>query len=361
MAFRLGEYVVYGEIRNTHHYSTSGFLVLRGKEEGEVTVVHLALTGDCDQDLKGKCCRFFARENDPLQEVFDPAKYEGLQYRQIGPTGTMTAKEWVRTFDCSTEEFLQRSNLGEPPPTVWRRRLYLEWYSQNGRVVVEMADPVIEECVRQPEGEDDEGDWAPLPHLALPPDLPGSKRTPGMEATTFHIEGDDVHIEHWSARKNSEPEKDEYDTDPDHLQRELDKEARAIERAIRGLDPTDEDVSPEMELMDQCLEHSESRPVISLLEDIDKLPRPETLNDEAVEAELKGLLTQLAMLNVTLDVCDHCTPRDCYRLLLDEMLSESETFEELIGTGWAQHMMTSEFCPKCLAEAEEEYGGEVDD
>jgi hypothetical protein len=354
MAFRLGEYVAYGELRNLRNYKTFGFLVLRAKNEGDEVVIHLDLTGDCDPDLKGKCLRFRPRENDPLQEIFNPAKFAGFQHMQIGPTGTMTAKGWVKTFDCPIEEFLQRSNLGEPPPTTWRRRLYLEWYSQNGRVVVEMADPVIEECVRQPEGEDDEGDWALLPHLTLPPELPGTKRVEGMEATTFHLDGDEVHIEHWSMRKDPEPEEDEYGLVPDDLQRELDKEARAVDRAMRGLDPADEDVSPEMEFMDQCLEHSETRPVVSLLDDIDKLPRPEALDDEAVETELKNLLMQLAMLNVTLDVCEHCTPRDCYRMLLDDILAGNETYEEFIGTGWTHHMMTSEYCPKCLAENEDD-------
>jgi len=360
MAFRLGEYVVYGELRNTQNYKTFGIIVLRAKAGDDETVIRVELTGDCERDLKGKCFRFRPREGDPLQEVFDPKKYEGFQHIQIGATGLMTANEWVRTFDCSVEEFLQRSNLGEPPPTAWRRRLYLEWYSQNGRVLVEMADPVLEECVRQPKGEDDEGDWAPIPHLALPPGLPGSEKQPGLGVTTVDFDGDEAHIEHFTVRQEPEEEGDEYGTVPDDLQRELDQEARAIDRAIRGREPEDEDVTAATEFIDHCLKYSETRPVISLLDGTDKLPRPETLDDEAVEAELKGLLTQLAMLNVALDVCEHCTPRDCYRMLLDEMLAESETFEGFIGTGWTYHMMTSEFCPKCLAEDEDSTDEEGD-
>ena len=361
MAFRLGEYVVYGEIRNTFNYKTFGILVLRAKEEGDETVIRIELTGDCDPDLKGKCFRFTPRAGDPLQEIFNSEKFSGFQHLQIGPTGIMTANEWVRTFDCPVEEFLQRSRLGEPPPTVWRRRLYLEWYSQNGRVLVEMADPVLEECVRQPQGEDDEGDWVPIPHLALPPDLPGTATEPGLGVTTFELDGDEAHIEHWTMRQQPEENEDEYDTVPDDFQRKLDEEARAIDRAIQGREPVAGDETAEMELMDQCLEHSETRPVISLLEDIDKLPRPEALDDEAVEAELKSVLTQLAMLGVALDVCEHCSPRDCYRMLLDEILSDSETYEELIGTGWTQHMMTSEYCPQCLAELEDSSLEEEDD
>ncbi len=355
MALRLGEYVVYGEIRNTGNYSTAGLLVLRSVPDADEAIIHLALTGNCGQDLKGKHFRFRPREGEPHQATFDPACFDGVQYRQIGPTGTMTATGWVRVFDCPVEEYLKRSKLGEPPPTVWRRRLYLEWYSQNGRVLIEMADPILEECIRPPTGEKDEGEWIPIPHLTLPPDLPGTERQPDLGITTFEVDGDETHIEHWSIRDASDDDEDEFSTAPDELQRQLDKEARAIDRAIQDREhAADEDLA-ELELMDQCLEHSLRRPVMSLLKDIDKLPRPETLDDEAVEAELKKILTQLAMLNVALDVCDHCTPRDCYRMLLDEMLTDNETFEELIGTGWAQHMMISEYCPKCQAEAEEEY------
>ena len=68
----------------------------------------------------------------------------GLTWEQIGPTGTMTADRQVRVFDCSFEEFYRRVKLDEPPPTQWKRCLYLEWFSQNGRVVLELPDPVLE-------------------------------------------------------------------------------------------------------------------------------------------------------------------------------------------------------------------------
>ncbi|MCL4695346.1 MAG: hypothetical protein KJ060_22880, partial [Candidatus Hydrogenedentes bacterium] len=204
------------ETRNTKHYSTFGRLVLRAAEEGEETAIHLELTGDCDDDLKGKHFRFRPREGDPMSEVYDPEKYRGFQFRQIGPTGNMSAKEWVRTFDCPMEEFLQRSRLGEPPPTVWRRRLYLEWYSQNGRVVIEMADPILEECVREPKDDDDEGEWIPIPHLALPPDLPGIERKPVLDMTEADFETGEV--EHITIEPTADDD-DEFDTPPTNLQR----------------------------------------------------------------------------------------------------------------------------------------------
>jgi hypothetical protein len=353
MAFRLGDYVVYGELRNTRNYSTFGFIVLRAEEESEETVIHLELTGDCEDDLKGKHFRFRPREGDPMSQVYDPEAHRGFQFRQIGPTGNMSAKEWVRTFDCPVEEFLRRSKLGEPPPTVWRRRLYLEWYSQNGRVVIEMADPILEECIREPKNDDDEGEWNPIPHLTLPPDLPGTERKPVLDVTIVDFEADEV--EHITIEPSPDEDDDAFDTVPPNLQRELDREARAIDSVIQGRDSDEDEDLAEIGLIDRCYEEGKGKPIRSFLKDFDKLPRPETLDDEAVEGELKGLLVQLAMVNVAIHVCEHFTPRDCYRLLLDEILNDHDAFAEIIGTGWVQNYMTSEFCSQCEAQAEEDY------
>lgn len=59
MAYRLGDYVVYGEIYNHNHYSTHGNIALLGNTEEDVHVIHLALTGDCNPDLQGKGFRFW--------------------------------------------------------------------------------------------------------------------------------------------------------------------------------------------------------------------------------------------------------------------------------------------------------------
>lgn len=136
MAFRLGEFVVYGELRNTRHYETFGVIVLRGDAPGQETVLRIELTGNCGRDLQGKFFRFTPGENDKGDAVFRMKEHRGFQDRQIGPTGTMTAQGWVRTLPCSAAEFMRRAELGEPPPTEWKNRLYLEWYGQNGRVVV---------------------------------------------------------------------------------------------------------------------------------------------------------------------------------------------------------------------------------
>jgi hypothetical protein len=54
-------------------------------------------------------------------------------------------------------------------------------------------------------------------------------------------------------------------------------------------------------------------------------------------------------------VCEHFTPRACYELVLDTILPDLTTYEELIGTNTVQGVNTSEYCEACEAEFEREY------
>lgn len=354
MAYRLGDYLLYGELRNATRYSTHGHIVLRGETDAEPVTVILNLTGDCDPDLRGKHVRFMPENPDSDGPAFRWDEHKGFQDRQVGPTGTMTAEGWVRTFECSVDEFLRRSKLGEPPPTTWKRRLYLEWFSQNGRVVIELGGVIVEECIREPRkgDDDDEGEWAVIPNLALPPELDTSPKPAGPSFTVINVEGDTARVEHWTPHS---PERDTGEDDP--LERQFGDEAAAIDRALHDEGKYDQDMY-ETELIDYCIEHAEEKPIIELLGDAGKLPMPEDLDDDQVEAQLKGLLGQMAMLGVALDVCEHYTPRECYRLLRDTILHDNSTYEELIGTGWVTHIMTSEYCKACEEQFEREYAEE---
>jgi hypothetical protein len=347
MALRLGDYVVYGELYNRRNYSTHGQIALRGAAEGEETVVRVELTGNCDADLRGKGFRFMPRD-DGDGPIFVEGDFPGFQIQQIGATGSMTAQGWVRALPCDVGEYMRRCELGEPPPTPWKRRLYLEWFSQNGRVVIEMADPIVEECTRQPRNFEDEGEWRELPNLALPPESVIGNPPLGPDITSIRIEGDDVHVEHW--RPTGELEGSD-DPTAGSLQRQLDAETRAIERSIRDDEPWNDgdDAVAEVELMDYCIDHADDVPLRSFLKG-EELPRPEDLDDVAVEAQLKSLLAELALAGVALDVCEHFTPRDCYRLLVDTVLDEGKQFNELVGTGWVTHVSTWEYCAACLSE-----------
>ncbi len=348
MAYRLGDYVVYGELWNTSHYGTHASIALLGETFDADYILRIELTGNCAPDLRGKHIRFQPEEDGSDRPVFRIEEHGKFQQFQIGPTGTMTAQGWVRTMPCPVEEFMRRTELGEAPPTPWKRRLYLEWYSQNGRVVIEMAGAVVEECVRESQGEGDEGEWKELPNLALPP---GATET-GLGVTLIELDGDDVHVEKWM------PSADERSADggksiPGSLQHALDAEAAALDRAIVGENEFgDDNDMREIEWIDYCIDHCDGEPIASLLGNAADLPPPETLNDKEVESALKGVLARMALIGVALDACNHFTPRDCYRLLRDEILPKSKVYEEMIGTGWMQHVSTWEYCSACEAECD---------
>ncbi len=352
MAMRLGEHLVYGELRNIDNYSTHGYLVLRGETPGEDLPLHIELTGNCDADLRGKHFRF-----EPGGEGMPPTPipredYERLAIRQVGATGAMTTQGWVRALPCSVTEFLQRARLGEPPPTKWTRHVYLEWFSQNGRVLFELTGALVEECIREPIDEGDAGEWIPIPNLALPPACILGDATAGPGITVTRGEGDDCQFEEWTSDSRPEGEEGFDAALPEDLQRMFDAEADAIDRALRD---DGAEACPDDPARENCEPRErEGEPFFHVLADMDNLPPSEALSDENVEILLKNLLAQMALIGVALSVCPHYTPRACYELLRNTIFPEDSVNTRLIGKGFAQHYMTHEFCDICEAEMEAE-------
>ena len=353
MALRLGEYVECGELLNTRNYSTHGWIKLRGHDEP----LRLELTGNPDPDLRGCHIQFEARDDDPddippdaisrtSPKEVDEKLLEGLAWQQIGPTGNMTAARKVKVTDCSVEELCQRCKLGEPPPFTWKPLLYLEWYSQNGRVVIEMADPIIEFI----EGDGGQATEEPVSDEEL------EEAAGGFSVTAVQIDEDgEVHTETFTAEDLAEEaDEDPYGLLPDDLQRQLDRDARDTDRALGGDDDVDE-VMRETELMDDLIEHLDGEPLLELLHSPKSFPPPDKLADDEAEGALKTLLGELALFGIALDVCEHYAPRDAYRLLVEEILPNESAYRELQGTQWVQHFSTYEHCEQCEAELEREW------
>lgn len=374
MALRLGGLVVCGEIDNTYHYSVYGRLWLRGQEQPLL----LRLTGDCDPDLAGRRFYFETRDSGTRVDIgsdiekFDLSK---LAWQQIGATGTMTAGRQVKTADCSDSEFARRLRLGEPPPMQWKPCLYLEWFSQNGRVVLEIPDPLIDfrdedelldilpSVEFLPEPEDD----APLTVNADEFDELESEAEPFSESGTLAEEfwpladtaddpqeqdepADDVRFDEESIDLDAD---DPYGLFPDELQRWLDSESERMDRAVDSDGGSQS--QRELELMDKLLASGEGEPISGLFETPMKLLGPDQLGDDEVEGALKTLLAQLALYGIALDICEHFTPRDAYRLLVEEICRTQTAYPELRRTQWVQQFTTAEFCAACEAELEREF------
>lgn len=347
MALRLHHVVLSGELINTEHYSTHGWLELRGRD----SPLLLQLTGNCGPGLAGCHLRFTARptSQEKLSGVADgmpqdAPDIEWLAGQQVGPTADMLIRD-VKWFDCPVGEFYLRSKLGEPLPTVIKKSLYLEWYSQNGRVVLELVDPEMEFVQRGTIN-------TPAPGAHLVTDGPPAQTESTSNASTNDAEvetdrtdlfNDDLFIDELDPPQTGlgvtfigldedsgnttieeqfyphaiprEQAAEELDADAiDDLQRHLDQQADAIERSLK-FDCHDDDKDEslrELELMDELLERRTGDWMSDLVDHPEKLPQPSDVADDQAEGLLKSILAQLALYGVSIHVCKHFTPKETY-------------------------------------------------
>jgi len=325
VAWRLNDFIECGELINTRNYSTRGWIKLRGQE----SAVHLELTGNCSSDLAGWHIRFESRgpragaggEPSPeeLAEILAQEPPE-LNPHQIGATGDMTAARKVKVADCSIEELMYRCKAGEPPPFRWVRCLYLEWYSQNGRVVIEVGDPILEFVDFQsiPGVSADT-----LPPAPEPPEEGDEPPQGGLEVAEVRLDDQGKpHVTHHLISADGEHEVVEEEPDDPY-----------------GL------FSPDAgdEAADGPTGDSDGDTVGDIVSYLGPLPLPEDLDDAEVEGHLKGVLGALAMYGIALHVCEHYSVRDTYRLLRDTILLKERARPELGLTRFT----TADYCGQC--------------
>lgn len=322
MAMRLGDYVLEGYFNNLRRNCTFGQLALRGLE----TPLAFELTGDPGESLRGRSFEF--RVRGALEEG-EPAP-EDLARQQIGPTGSMELS-MVKDLLGDVAD-LKR---GKPLRYQWKPRLYLEWYSQNGRVVIELVDPEI----RLLDGE-------PLPD----PEFPDEGALAEGPSFTVVQKTDDDAVEIHTYRPMDENE----EAEEDDLEAYLERINEETEARIRGEDP---EFLRQMGIMEESLAGKSGEILGSLLEPR-RLPAPFEVDEEEAAALVASLLMELALLNVAVHLCEHCTMKEGYRYIVEELLHEGEVHPDLKTTGWVQHYNYAETCPDCidrvLKEMEEE-------
>jgi hypothetical protein len=319
MVWRLNDVVVCGEIVNRRNNSVHGYLGLRGREQP----VMLQLTGNCGPELAGRHLKFEIRDGSlPEHFEFDFARFAT---QQVGPTGRMTLDRVSPAED------------DRAAPAGSQLRLHLEWFSQNGRVILEVIDPVIEfvegellgrpddECESIPETPDDLQLWED--ELA---------------------EADDRHPFDPDA-----PPEDPYGLFPDDLQWQLDQEAADFD-AI-GMEQDDE-TREIFEKWDEMFSGEKDEPLSTLFDPPLRLYPHQRLDDHQIARALDLLLARLALHGIALDMCEHYTPREAYRLLTEQILREERVYPDIPSTGFVYHYMTCEYCPQCEAEMDAEYG-----
>jgi len=355
MAFRIGDYVVYGEISNLRKNTTFGYLWLRGIQ----APVMVQLLGDMGPQLRGRRLRFR-----PAGNPDDGPTARGLKFhpQQVGPTGTMLARMVKRPRNNAPSV----GKSAEPVEFEWLPCLYLEWFSQNGRIVLELIDPelVVAEGppIPSPEEEtDDSGRPTPGPITFRPipegevtieeidvESLPGPfEDTENEEAEVIDLFGSSEEDEEDSPlaaemRNNTTGEV----VEPEDLVSGKHQESDDL------AGQTAEELIAEMELMDDLIDNEPGEFVGSILQP-QRLPKPEEVDEAQAEALVKSLAMELATFGVALDVCEHFTMKQAYQYMITELIPEARVHPELRGTGWVQHFMTSESCEVCLRETEE--------
>lgn len=327
MPLTLGDYVVAGEIINRRRNSTHGWLALRGEDHP----ILVQLTGDPSADLVGKRFRFEIPDDRPLPSPPPPPlDFEKIASQQIGPTGKMT----ILPADSSAG---------------FAKRIHLEWFSQNGHVVVELVDPVLEWV------EDDEEDRRRQKEqeMSAGAGVAAEAEVPG--ALDFGLEG-----------LPDDDEDDPYGLFPPGLDEELAEEDESGEVAADegGQPPAprdwsevipgiDDETKRMYEEWDEVTHGTKDVPLSEIFDPPIKLFTAEQLeeqDDAVVEAALKELLKRLALLGVALAICEHYTPKMTYRYLAQEILPQYGVHPRLPQIGWVQHYDTSEDCTQCQAE-----------
>jgi len=156
--------------------------------------------------------------------------------------------------------------------------------------------------------------------------------------------------------ENDEPD-DPYRLIPDELEQQFEDQAKETDLKLQ-FEADDEDKPRslrEAELMDDLIENGSGVTFSEIFEGPLQLPPPETVDDAEAEEALKVVLSQLAIFGISLHICDHFTPRDAYRLLLEEICSDARAYPELRNTQWVQCFSTSDYCEACEAEFDREY------
>ncbi len=134
---------------------------------------------------------------------------------------------------------------------------------------------------------------------------------------------------------------------------DTDSEKRPWEDVIPDIDP---DTKAMYEQWDEIFEGKKDQPITYLFKTPLRLPRADRVtSDEEAEPLVRAILAQLALLSVALDVCEHFTPLDTYRLLMNEILPTAKVHPNLAESEMVQHYATSDFCDQCEAEFDTDF------
>ncbi len=371
MAHHIGDYIMRGELRNTRANGVHGWL-----QFAHDLGVHLELTGNFRGQLAGKHFKFSTPrfdQADPQQSDPLPEDIQRLVDRQIGVIGEVRLLR-RRVPTIPLDDFTLLDRAGQQRCSVEKDCLYLEWFSQNGRVVAEIVDPSIEYVDDQQTDRDDPPVFEPMgdgldssiaeTYLDLEgraiADAEMEDGRDGDDETEMDDEADDPYglfapdldQNLADALKTPDTLRDS-DFDERYDEDGGEPTTRSWDEVIPGLDPA---IKAMYEQWDEIFEGKKDEPVAYLFDTPLRLPPPDRVStDQEAQPLVVAILAKLALLSVAVDVCEHYTPLQTYRLLMTEILPTAKVHPNLAASRMIQHYSTSDHCETCDAEFEAEY------
>lgn len=324
MAWRIENHIVGGYFNATKKNTTHGVFEIRGMD----VLVLFSFVGEAGPSLRGRAFEFTRSERSgPVSPI--EGKFANQQH---GVVGTME----LRAVKVPIGDISKLYKSGKKIEFEYKLLLHLEWFSQNGRVEVDLLEPQF-----------DLQEGPPLEPPAHPLDEPGTLAT-GLSITSIKLnENEDPVVEMtFHDDEDSKP----FDDDDDSLEGYLSTLNDETESAFRGED----DLTREMEIGERMILGADGEFLASLLNQ-QRLPNPADVSEEEAEALFKSLLMQLVLRSVMVHLCEHATYRDAYRYLIEELLHNERVPREITGSGWVMNYNYGESCPQCTKESEEKF------
>ncbi|MEC8557380.1 MAG: hypothetical protein VXZ82_20450 [Planctomycetota bacterium] len=348
MTLRIGQFIVAGELRNSRRNRVYGWIQLGAESE-----IQLELTGNFSESLGTDYLAFEAPEPSDLDAAPEnlPEHVLAISENQIGVVDEIRLEQRLEvTLESAEESASLKSGDVRPQDLV-----VLRWFSQDGPIEAELQNLRI----HLSEPEPTEAEQAENPSEGFS-DF-------GFEDTALEADSQDLEEE---ADENEDPyglfdqnlnnlvadslgENSIEDTLGNSL---IDGgERRSWDEVIPGIDP---ETKAMYEQWDEIVEGNKDEPITYLFEKPLKLPRPEHVeSEEEARGYVVAILAQLARLCVALDVCEHFTALDTYKMLMEDILPTAKVHPKLAQSDMIQHFSTNDVCRACEAEFDAEFEG----
>lgn len=344
MGMQLEKYVYRGYFDNSQRNCIRGGLELfrppaSPGEEPEGCSVTLDLAGSLPDEWAGRKFEFEMPEENDVNLLPKPAD---MQSQQVGPFGT------IRYVKKSVPKLATRVGAGEgeaghdaersaemEQATEMRPVLYIDWFSQNGHMVLEVVDPLIEFKDGKPPiaATDDRPEPANETH-GLADRIAGLTLSPQMIETKIRAAAQDYEASLLEPRGAGSAEA-----------------ANKLPSWSETMPSISADLAAKFDRWDELSHGTHEVPIRDLIATPLRLPKPEDLqSEEEAWQALKAVLSALAMYGIAFQICAHFTAQKTYERIVQSGLNEIRVHPKLVESSWVQYYDTHAHCKACQIE-----------